>query len=355
MGPARDAYINRIATSVPDHDIHDKFVNYAPSMIADERKRGIFKRMVERAQIEHRYSFLPPHKDSDKLDEHRFYRSGNFPDTAQRMRFYEDHALRLATSALDGLGLDEMRGEITHLIVTSCTGFYAPGLDLQIVTQYGLKASVERTVVGFMGCYAAMNALKLARHIVRSEADAKVLVVNLELCTLHLKESGDIEQLLSFLLFGDGCAASIVSARREGIEMRDFACTLLPDSGGQITWHIGQLGFDMLLSGQVPLTIAAQLQTRRRDVLANVEEIRHWAVHPGGRSVLDAVETGLELSPGRLAVSRDVLRRFGNTSSASIMMVLKEMLRGGEEGLGCAMAFGPGLTMESMRFAMDRP
>lgn len=350
------AYLNRIATAVPDHDVHRKFVRYAPSMISDERKRRLFSRMVERAQIEHRYSFLSPNEAEDILDKERFYVRGAFPDTRRRMRFYERHAFTLARRALDRLAFADIADGVTHLIVTSCTGFYAPGIDVQIVAHYGLKPSVERTIVGFMGCHAALNALKLARHIVRSDPAALVAVVNLELCTLHFQESDDLEQMLAFLIFADGCAASLVSARAEGIELQTFSSALLPGTDGHITWHIGELGFDMLLSGQVPMTIAAQLRAHHGKILGNrpPESIRHWAVHPGGRSILDAVEMGLDLGEGPLAASRRVLRRFGNMSSASVMAVLEELMKEGRRaGEGCAMAFGPGLVIESMRFAMN--
>jgi predicted naringenin-chalcone synthase len=347
-----DAYINKIATSVPDHDIHSKFVSYVPSLITNDRDLKLFERMAKRSQIEHRYSFLRPHAENTNLDEQLFYKPGNFPDTQTRMKFYEHHALGLAKKSLDQLNLPEIKEEITHLIVTSCTGFYAPGLDHQIVEAYGLNPSVERTIIGFMGCYAAMNALKLARHIVRSEPTSKVLVLNLELCTLHLKEVSELEQMLSFLIFADGCSASIISSEPNGIELQNFTCTLLPDSSDQITWHIGQLGFDMILSGQVPNTISSQLQSQLSSILGNkkAEDIEHWAVHPGGRTVLDAVEETIGLPKESLLHSREILRRFGNMSSATVMFVLKEMLHKNKAGLGCGMAFGPGLTVESMQF-----
>jgi len=269
------------------------------------------------------------------------------------MRFYQRHAFTLTCLTLDKLGLADRKQDITHIIVTTCTGFYAPGLDLQIIDHYDLNPAIERTFIGFMGCYAAINALKLARHIVRSEASAQVVILNLELCTLHLKEDGDLEQILSFLIFADGCSASLVSADPPGLELKSFHAAIIPDSGHQITWNIGALGFDMMLSGEVPATIGAGLPGCMNAILngQRMEDIRHWAIHPGGRSVLDAVEKGASLPEGSLRISRDVLRRFGNMSSATIMFVLHEMMQQGiPAGLGCAMAFGPGLTIESMMF-----
>jgi len=351
--PRRAAYLNQIATAVPGQDVHDKFVEYAQTLLPDDRHRAVFKRMANRSQIEHRYSVLKTGVDTTQLDDSNFYQTGNFPSTGARMRMYEQAAFPLAKSALDQLNLGAVKDEITHLIVTTCTGFYAPGIDLQIVQHYGLKLSVERTVVGFMGCYAALNALKLARHIVRSEPASKVLVVNLELCTLHLQETDNLEQVLSFLIFADGCAAGLVSADPIGLELDRFYTTVFPDSLDQITWHIGDGGFDMVLSGQLAQSITQGLPCRLNTILdgCSKDDIRHWAIHPGGRSILDAVQEAVGLAPGMLAVSRDVLRRFGNMSSATLMFVLKEMLaQGFPQGRGCAMGFGPGVTVETMLF-----
>jgi predicted naringenin-chalcone synthase len=344
------AYLNAIATAVPDFDVHAKFVDYGPRLLPDERFTTLFRRMAMRAQIEHRYSFLQPHTDTDKMDVDGFYEIHKFPDTKQRMDFYERNAFKLAKRALDQLDISST----THLIVTSCTGFYAPGIDHQIIRHYGLPAAVERTMVGFMGCYAAMNALKLARHIIRSESSARVLVVNLELCTLHLKPGNTLEDILPFLIFSDGCAASVISSRAEGIELQTFTTNLLPDTEDLITWKIGELGFDMNLSRQVPESIATHLPAYLNNILNGCtrNDITHWAIHPGGRSVLDAVRDSAKLEEHSLAHSRDILRRFGNMSSATIMFVLKNIMDEALPGQGCAIAFGPGLSVESMRFAM---
>jgi predicted naringenin-chalcone synthase len=216
-----------------------------------------------------------------------------------------------------------------------------------------LPSSVERTVLGFMGCYAAINALKLARHIVRSDASSRVLIVNLELCTVHLKDTTDLEQILSFLLWGDGCAASLVSADPTGVALDSFRAVLAAETRELMTWSIRDSGFDMLLSGQVPTAIHDALVGNAGDILkgAPVDSVDLWAVHPGGRSVLDAVERALALGPNALAASRDVLRRFGNMSSATVMFVLESLLKTAPAGAaGCAMAFGPGLVAETMLF-----
>ncbi len=270
------------------------------------------------------------------------------------MQIFERFAPRLAQRALDKLMLsdDERRG-ITHVLVTSCTGLYAPGLDFDILDHLGLDTSVERTMIGFMGCYAAINGLKQARHIVRSEPDAKVLLVNLELCTLHLQETQDLEQVLSFLVFGDGCAASLISAQPEGFAMDSFRSVLIPETRNLITWKIRGVGFDMLLSGKVPGEIGKALAVSGGEVLGkhSKEDISLWGVHPGGKSVLDAVERGLGLTEDALAASRQTLECFGNMSSATVMFVLERLMQSAHPGeKGCAMSFGPGLTAETMLF-----
>ena len=350
------SYINRIATAVPPHDVHRAFSRFASTLLDHARDQKLFDRMAARAQIDRRWSCLAaaPAGADDRIDSEGFYLSGQFPTTETRMSRYEAEAPSLAAQAVRRLDLGKHRRTVTHLIVTSCTGFYAPGLDFDIVRRCGLNPSVERTIVGFMGCNAAMNALKLARHTVRSEAHAKVLIVSLELCTLHLQETADLEQVLAFLVFGDGCAAALVSGTPEGFALDRFETLLAPDSSGEITWRIRDLGFDMRLSGRVPLSIACALHKGSDRIFAGVDSaaIEMWAVHPGGRSILDAVETALALDGSALAASREVLRQNGNMSSASILFVLKELMdekrRTGASG--CAMAFGPGLTTETMLF-----
>lgn len=345
------AYINQIASAVPDFDVHQKFIDYCPRLLSDQRAIKLFQRMAERAQIAHRYSFLRPHPDSDKMDLDGFYQNENFPSTQKRMAMYERCAFTLAQRALDQL---DLLGT-THIITTSCTGFYAPGLDHQLIQHYGLSENIERTAIGFMGCYAAINALKLARHIVRSEPQAKVLVLNLELCTLHLKSTGTLEEILSFAIFSDGCAASIVSAQPAGIELQSFHASILPDTEDLITWRVGDQGFDMHLSGQVPGAIAKNLPLLMDKLLTDCspQDITYWAIHPGGRTVLDAVKTAAELEEPQLAAAREVLREFGNMSSATVMFVLQKMLHSSTApGSGLALAFGPGLTVESMRFSV---
>jgi predicted naringenin-chalcone synthase len=360
------AHINRIGTAVPDNDVHEPFVRFVEGFMTERRDQMLFKRMVGRSGIERRYSFFEPVTNPDGFvaDTEGFYTPGAFPGTAARMARFEQTAPGLAMKAIDAMGLDGERERITHLVVASCTGHIAPGIDQLIVKAAGLNPGVERTAVGFMGCYAAVNSLRLAHHFVRSEPSARVLVVNLELCTLHFQQTGELEQILSMLLFGDGCAATLVTADETGMALQDFRAATIEDSGEAITWRIGDQGFDMHLSGEVPGKIARALkfENERNDGEGLLRGTRPsdydvWAVHAGGRTILDAVETGFELAPAALGWSRGVLRDFGNMSSATLMFVMQRILAaaGGEVAKaanGFAVAFGPGLAAESFRFKM---
>jgi predicted naringenin-chalcone synthase len=269
------------------------------------------------------------------------------------MRIYEREAPRLALDAIAALARRHELGPITHLVVASCTGFVAPGIDQIVAEALGLP-SVERTLVGFMGCYAAVTALRTARHIVRSEPAARVLVITVELSTLHLQRDKDVEPLLAMLQFGDGAAAALVSAEPSGFLLeRPFAVTI-PGTEDLIRWTIEDTGFRMHLSGEVPGQIAGALAEPevRETVLgaASLQDYDSWAVHAGGRSILKAVERGLGLGPCALQASHDVLARFGNMSSATLMFVLERLLDDPTATKGIALAFGPGLAAEGFEF-----
>ena len=358
------SYINRIATVVPHYDVHAAFVDFAENMLEDERTRLLFRRMAGKAAIDHRYSCLRidnPHLGSPADSQDTivaaadFYQPRHFPPTAARMQVYEQAAPVLLRRTLNCLRLSQAeRDRIRHVIVTSCTGLYAPGLDFEVIDYLGLDRSSERTTIGFMGCYAGVNALKQARHIVRSEPSESVLVVNLELCTLHFKETQDLGEVLSYLVFADGCAASLISNAPTGFAMDSFKAVEVPSTRDLITWAIRNQGFDMKLSGRVPQEIGQALEQHADSIAGSPLDraaTQLWAVHPGGRSVLDAVAQALALSPAAMSASQDVLARFGNMSSATIMFVLRELMLKARAGQrGCAMAFGPGLTAETMRF-----
>jgi predicted naringenin-chalcone synthase len=347
-------HINAIGCATPGHDIHAAFIDWATARL-EGRHAALFRRMAERAGIAHRWSVLPPAPGADgPSGSGGFYDAADWPRTARRMAVYADTAPELALQAARALGdrLDPAR--ISHLVVASCTGFVAPGIDQMLAAALGLPAGVERTLIGFMGCYAGVTALRHAWHIVRSQPDARVLVVNVELSTLHLRESDALEPLLAMMLFGDGASAALVTAETDGIALDGFTSLALAQSEQLIRWQIDDAGFAMTLSGEVPVRIGQALgEAAVRAALigdADPADLRHWAVHAGGRTVLDAVERALALPAAALADSRGVLESFGNMSSATLIFVLKRMLDQGAPGPGVAMAFGPGLAVESFRF-----
>jgi len=356
------AHVNAIGTAVPPHDVHAAFHRLIDHALTDRRSRAIYERMARRSGIESRYSFIVPAAfDGDKSEAEDFYRPGHYATTAQRMERYEQWAPELALQAIEQLDGDIAGQGVTHVVVASCTGFVAPGLDQILIRRTGIDPSAERTLVGFMGCYAAVNALRLAHHIVRSTPEARVLVVNVELCTLHLQDTTDVEKLLAMLLFSDGASAALVTAEAKGIALTDFRAAAIAGSHELITWRIGDQGFAMHLDGQVPHKIAEALEQERMrtddgGILRGrpTSDYDLWAVHAGGRSILDAVERGFELSPEALEPSRTVLREKGNMSSATLMFVLARMMAarrdtdGPRPGIG--MAFGPGLAAETFRF-----
>lgn len=248
------------------------------------------------------------------------------------------------------------RASVTHVVTVSCTGMYAPGPDVDLIHDLGLSPGVQRFHLGFIGCAAAMPALRLAGHIAASDPTAIVLVATAELCSLHLRSSEDPEQIVAASVFADGAAAVVVTAdptyeERERLELDGFQTRLLPEGEQDMQWIIGDTGFEMTLTAQVPRLVGAHAPSALQGLLGGETPIDAWAVHPGGRSILDRVEAALEAPPDALAVSRDVLRTYGNMSSATVLFVIDELWRNGvrDGGRVGAVAFGPGLTVESAR------
>ncbi|MCU0728631.1 MAG: type III polyketide synthase [Sphingopyxis sp.] len=341
--------IEQLATARPAHNIHAPFITWATGQLDDPRERQLFARMAARSGIAARWSVLPPAPGGGSpVDDGGYYARGPWPPTSERMASYAEHAPALALAAIAKLTFDP--ASITHIVVASCTGFVAPGIDQIIARALGLSAGVERLLIGFMGCYAGVTALRAARHIVRSDPAARVLVISVELSTLHLENSRSIESLLAMLQFSDGAAAAIVSAGDGPVALGDGISMALPQSDTLIRWDISEHGFVMRLSGEVPAVIEAALgdgATQRR--LLGEPPCAHLAVHAGGRSILDAVERALALDPDQLGPSRAVLADCGNMSSATILFVIERMIAQGTRGPGLAIAFGPGLAAEAIR------
>lgn len=292
------------------------------------------------------------------------------PSTAARNQKYREAAIPLAEDvARAALAAARLEPEaVTHVVTVSCTGFFAPGLDIELVKRLGLRPDTQRVMVGFMGCYAAFNALRVAHGFCQAHPDARVLVVCLELCTLHFQVEDTMESAVINAIFSDGAAAAVLAARsaanaRGELAYADNHCLLDGDSMNYMTWDIGDTGFRMGLSHRVPGVLAEQLPgfletlLRRNDL--DQAAVDFWAVHPGGRAIVEKVRDVLGLPDAAVADSLEVLRQYGNMSSPTILFVLKRLLdqhrtmqRGGRPGFahGVALAFGPGLTLEGALF-----
>ncbi|MFN8484768.1 MAG: type III polyketide synthase [Anaerolineae bacterium] len=279
--------------------------------------------------------------------------------TAERMAVYEREAVVIgaaaAQRALSDSGDPSIGETVTHLVVVSCTGFFAPGLDQAIAHALGLPPTVQRTLVGFMGCAAAFNGLRLADHIVRAQPSARVLVVCVELCSLHVQPQPTRTDLLVAALFADGAAACLVGAPpedgRDHYALDSMYSMLAPGTGGHMVWQIGDHGFKLHLSPEIPKRLGEVAPPALKALLGERPRPGAWAVHPGGRAIVDRLAEVFDLTPDDLAATYSVLRDYGNMSSPTILFVLsrlRERLRreaAAPTGVA-AMAFGPGLVVE---------
>jgi predicted naringenin-chalcone synthase len=277
------------------------------------------------------------------------------PGTQQRMARYERDAPPLARAAADRAlhQADIDPRQVTHLVTASCTGFAAPGFDIDLIDTLGLRATVARTHVGFMGCHGAFNALRVAEALT-SDPDACVLLCAVELCSLHFHYGWETGRVVANALFADGAAAAVL-ARGRGDEAWRYAgggSCLVPGSRDAMTWRIGDHGFEMTLSPQVPELIESNLRAwlepwlRERGL--GVAEVGSWAVHPGGPRILDAVQSALSLPAEAMVTSRQVLARCGNMSSPTVLFILEALRVSGAARPCVALGFGPGLTAEVM-------
>lgn len=357
------AWIHRIDTllpafSFPQEEASRKMQEWA----RDDRERRLVRAIYRSSGIDTRHSVVRNYDDGSPGS---FLRPGpdgtlEGPGTAARNAMYAEESrslcVALARKILDGCpGIGP--ADVTHVITVSCTGFYNPGPDYHVVRALGMSPGTQRYHLGFMGCYAALPALRMAAQFCEADPGAVVLVLCVELCSLHVKLSGTEDMILANSLFADGAAAAVVRAREPGEEggyrIEGFRSTLVPGGEHDMAWRIGDHGFDIALSTYVPKIIGANLREFVEPSLAaaglGMGDVGVWAVHPGGKSILDQAQRCLGLRPEQVRASREVLRRYGNMSSVSILFVLREILSersGGGEETVCAVAFGPGLTVE---------
>lgn len=285
-----------------------------------------------------------------------------FPSTEKRLLAFRENALTLSANAIDNLLKSAPNfdiQEITHLIVVCCTGMYAPGLDIDLVKKYHLPVSVQRTGINFMGCYAAFNALKVADAFCYRDKNAKVLIVCTELCSLHFQKKPTEDNLLANALFADGSAAVLVESQtKQSIKLRpeSFHSALIDETDHDMAWTIGNLGFEMKLSTYIPSIIKSGIAKLTEEVLGKISkkisDIRFFAIHPGGKKILENIEKELGITREQNEAAYCVLRNYGNMSSPTILFVLHSIMKNlrpedKDESI-LSFAFGPGLTIESM-------
>lgn len=359
------SYITAIGTANPIN-------RFRQSIIADFMVRAMnlgqgdtrkLKTIFRSSGIEYRHSVL---EDYGRTDGFTFYPDtpnlGPFPGTEKRMQIFRQNALALSVCSVNDMVQYfpfVSTGEITHIIVVSCTGMYAPGLEIDLINTLKLSRRVHRTAINFMGCHASFNALKVADALCRSDEGSKVLIVCTELCSLHFQREASDDNLLANALFADGSASLLVEAHTNSpmkLKLEAFHSDLVLDGFSDMAWNIGDIGFEMKLSSYVPDLIKTGIRSLANSLLEkgslNLSDIRYFAVHPGGWKILQVVEEALDLDRSKNAAAYHVLKNYGNMSSPTVLFVLKEIVKNLTEGdTGeriLTFAFGPGLTLESM-------
>ncbi len=370
--PRNPAFLHSIGTSVPAFQlpqsrIKEFMMDTARADLSGssaEATVSFIRSIYENSSIDQRNSTIPDFGASEPT-EHRFFPPNRalepLPTTADRMSHYEKNAPEMAERAgqiaLQEAGVNPR--DVTHLLFTSCTGHFAPGPGTQLIKRLGLSDSVRRVLVGFMGCYAGFNTLRTAAEIVRGQPSSTVLLVCLELCTLHFQKDFSRNGIVSDCLFSDGCAASIV-AGSDGAADSEPIAVLGPSHSRvdsreeeRMTWKIGNHGFNMFLDPQIPDRLEPHINPFVNELIQQWKnlstDIREWAIHPGGSKILDVVCEVLELSREHIAASRTILRTFGNMSSPTILFIIDRIIERDQlHADTCALGFGPGLTLEGL-------
>lgn len=356
------SYITAIGTATPGYQFSQSaiadFMVRAMQLNEDEARK--LRALYRATGIESRYSVLA---DYGKTGDYEFYANTDdfspMPSTRKRLDLFRKHATDLSCEAALRALHSVAPKDITHLIVVSCTGLYAPGLDIDVIKTLGLRPDVQRTCINFMGCYAAFNALKLADSFCGNQPDAKVLIICTELCSLHFQNSNTQDNMLANALFGDGSASLVVEGRpRKGLNLKPeiFHCDLAMNGEEDMAWTVGDVGFEMKLSAYVPNIIQSgikELTTKLLNSISmDISDVNYFAIHPGGKRILEVIEKELGLTKSQNNHAYDVLRKYGNMSSPTVVFVLKELsdnLNGVDQDKKIlSFAFGPGLTLESM-------
>jgi prepilin-type processing-associated H-X9-DG protein len=359
------SFITAIGTANPENKFSQSTIAdfMVRAMQMDDHDARKLRAIFRMTGIETRHSVISDYGKTDGFD---FFSNSHdfepFPSTGTRLLLYRQYALSLSIQAINNClsnveAID--RKSFTHLIVVSCTGMYAPGLDIELVKALGLPTHIQRLCINFMGCYAAFNGLKQADIICQSDPKAKVLVVCTELCSIHFQKENTDDNLLANALFADGSAALLVeSSPRKGLNLKpvSFYCDLAPEGDQDMAWTVGDLGFEMRLSAYVPDVIQRGIKTLTHSLLEKISydlsDVSYFAIHPGGKKILEVIEKELNLTREQNKPAYEVLRNYGNMSSPTVLFVLQEVYKNlngmDDKKKILSFAFGPGLTLESM-------
>lgn len=363
------SFITSIGTAVPDNCFSQSTIGefMARAMQPDYEGSRKLRAIFRASGIATRYSVLDDYgKDKDYVFYENTHDLEPFPSTEKRILKYREHALTLSLQAIDSC-LNQLRNfstlSITHLITVSCTGMYAPGLDIDIVKALGLNLNIQRTCINFMGCYAAFNAIKIADTICMASPKSKVLIVCTEMCSLHFQKEPTDDNFLANALFADGSGALLVeSSSSTGWNLSPVAFhnALAFSDETHMAWSIGNLGFEMKLSAYVPDVIQKGIKSLTVEMLQRIEkkisDIKYFAIHPGGKKILEVIESELKISKEQNQPAYKVLHDFGNMSSPTILFVLNQILKNAtpvdDQSNVLSFAFGPGLTLEGILFTL---
>ncbi|MEI6881628.1 MAG: type III polyketide synthase [Bacteroidota bacterium] len=359
------SYLSAIETAVPAYQYHQNelaaFFQNTAEDVSIKRKMNM---VAHKSGIQTRYSVLSDF-GKQPIDFTFFEKNWDLSppvSLTKRMEIYKTNALQLSLSAIRNIAnFESIKSSITHIITVTCTGLFAPGLDIELIQALDLSPKTQRNSINFMGCNAAIIALNQANSICNSRVDAKVLVVCTELCTIHIQNSFTDDYLLSNSLFSDGCAAAIVSSKPQNLpEYTDLSITsfdslIIHEGQNDMAWQLSENGFLMSLSAYISNLINGNISKMLSDLNIQKDKIHFWAIHPGGKKILDDFANVFDLKNNELESAYHVLRNYGNMSSPTILFVLKELIGNDEKKKGgdtiFTAAFGPGLTIETMQLA----
>lgn len=362
------SYILNISTAVPEFQIKgDELMDFYSRAFAHEAGNRFIEKLNflnKRTEINTRYSCISDYKGNV----YELFTDGNFKQPVEkRMELYKKKIMPLAADAIDRVFTETSvkPEDITHLITVSCTGIFAPGLEFMIAEQYGLQ-HVEKSGINFLGCYAALKAIKQAHYIAQANPEACILIVSAELCSLHFYPSEVDEDIIANLLFADGAAAIIICGNQhklvEGrvvLQIDDIGTGFIPNTTGLMTWDISSSAFRMHLSSKVVNAIKENIRDVVNSFMGNtITGTEFWAIHPGGVRIIEAVKEGLHLDENNVADSINIMRQYGNMSSPTILFILKNIFhkikktkyQTSKKIFSCA--FGPGLNIEMIRFSL---